>query len=202
MTIIEKIRAEVERLKKEGEKGNTLAQANNDYESHLQWEQQIAVANRLLSKLSILSDLEKEEKPSEGFDGEFSKFSNDVDAEHPFPICVDEFKDFARHFYELGRQIKPKVSEDVETEALRSAGVLLSEHFEDEEDDAIRTTALRCWKGGVIHGASWQREQMMKEAVEGYISATNEVSAVLALPKGDFKKGDKVKLIIVKEDTK
>lgn len=111
--------------------------------------------------LDKLSDLEKEEKPIEGFDGEFSKFSNDVDAEHPFPICVDEYKDFARHFYELGRQSKPKVSEDVETEALRSAGVLLSEHFEDEDDDAIRTTALRCWKGGVIHGADWQRNRLL-----------------------------------------
>ena len=48
----------------------------------------------------------KEQPVSEGFDGEFSKFSNDVDAEHPFPICVDEYKDFARHFYELGRQSK------------------------------------------------------------------------------------------------
>ena len=58
----------------------------------------------------------------------------------------------------------------------------------------------RCFLNGVEKGRSDMYKQMMKETVEGYISATNEVSAVLALPKGDFKKSDKVRIIIVKED--
>ena len=49
-------------------------------------------------------------------------------------------------------------------------------------------------------GLDEKEKQMLKNTVEGYISATNEVSAVLAVPKGDFKKGDKVKMILVKED--
>ena len=105
--------------------------------------------------------------------------------------------------YVAGQQSKPKVSEDVETEALRSAGVLLSEHFEDEDDDAIRTTALRCWKGGVIHGASWQKEQMMKEAVEGeIINAGYPTKIELNTFYSKFEHGQEVKLIIIKEDTK
>ncbi len=96
--------------------------------------------------LKRLSDLEKEEKPSEGFDGEFSKFSNDVDAEHPFPICVDEFKDFARHFYELGRQSKPKVCEECPSRG-----------------------NTHSYLKGLGDGKKEMREQMMKEAVEGEV---------------------------------
>lgn len=116
----------------------------------------------------------------------------------------DYVKAFSKRLLDfIGRQIKPKVSEDVETEALRSAGVLLSEHFEDEDDDAIRTTALRCWKGGVIHGASWQKEQMMKEAVEGEVYLyhsynRNATAIVVDIPKENL--GDNVRIIIVKED--
>ncbi len=121
------------------------------------------------------------------------------------PIELDDVRDLARHFYELGRQSKPKVSEGLETEALRSAGVLLSEHFEDEDDDAIRTTALRCWKGGVIHGASWQKEQMMRSAVEGEVRNIiihengDEVHYSITYPKGksQYSINDEVKIIIL-----
>ena len=66
----------------------------------------------------------------------------------------------------------------------------------------IGETIDKSFDAGIKEGYRRCREQMMKEAVEGYISATNEVSAVLALPKGDFKKSDKVRIIIVKEEEK
>lgn len=53
-------------------------------------------------------------------------------------------------------------------------------------------------------GAKWQREQMMKEAVEGHVS-TNGMGNKYLFPNynDDFKDindGDKVRIIIVKED--
>lgn len=54
------------------------------------------------------------------------------------------------------------------------------------------------WKG-----AKWDREQMMKEAVEGLICATitgtNAISFLSPLPK-ELMAGDKFRIIIVKED--
>lgn len=118
-----------------------------------------------------------------------------------------QYADLARHFAQWGaeharEQSKPKVSDGLETEALRSAGVLLSEHFEDEDDDAIRTTALRCWKGGVIHGASWQKEQMMKEAVEGEVvkDISNKLAVTAKINLDGFKFGDKVRVIVCKKE--
>ena len=37
------------------------------------------------------------------FNDEYSKFSNDVDAmDYSFPIDLADYKDFAKHFFELG----------------------------------------------------------------------------------------------------
>ena len=121
MSIIEQIKAEVERQMENARNVRINGTTQQAKEAD-------AIIHTLQDHLNFLSTLQEqpvsppnwypnplEEQPvCEGFDREFSKFSNDVDAEHPFPICVDEYKDFARHFYELGRQSKPKVSEDVE----------------------------------------------------------------------------------------
>ena len=48
-------------------------------------------------------------------------------------------------------------------------------------------------RAGILEG----KTELMEKAIEGYISATNDVSAILALPRGDFKKGDKVGIVIV-----
>ena len=43
----------------------------------------------------------------EKFEEEFAKFSNNPDAEeYAFPIDLADYKDFARHFYELGKNDK------------------------------------------------------------------------------------------------
>ena len=65
-------------------------------------------------------------------------------------------------------------------------------------------------KDAVKLGAQWQREQMLKDAIDsqvkwcnhGYPDIHMEDFAVLdevQLPKGKFKIGDKVKVIIIKE---
>ncbi len=54
-------------------------------------------------------------------------------------------------------------------------------------------------------GAKWQKEQMMKEAVDakiyGYDDGSYElIASWLDLPKRIYKDGDKVRIIIVKEE--
>lgn len=45
----------------------------------------------------------KQEQPEVDFETEYAKFSNDPDAlDYTFPIDLSDYKDFARHFYELG----------------------------------------------------------------------------------------------------
>ena len=53
---------------------------------------------------SFIESLEKEQDVK--FETEYVKFSNDVDADNPLPIDLADYKDFARHFYELGRNAR------------------------------------------------------------------------------------------------
>lgn len=57
-----------------------------------------------LAKEELLKDLEvKEVDLDKIFNDEYSKFSNDTDAmDYAFPIDLADFKDFAKHFFELG----------------------------------------------------------------------------------------------------
>lgn len=49
----------------------------------------------------------KEVDLEEVFNNEYSKFSNDTDAmDYAFPIDRADFKDFAKHFFELGLKSK------------------------------------------------------------------------------------------------
>jgi len=59
-----------------------------------------------------------------------------------------------------------------------------------------------CFWDGVEEGKKVMKEQMMKGAVEGFIfqSADYYPKELIARYEGDLKMGDKVKLIIVKED--
>jgi hypothetical protein len=57
-----------------------------------------------------------------------------------------------------------------------------------------------------IAGAKWQKQQMMKDAVEGKIYGYDDgsfelIASWLDMPKSPiFKDGDKVKIVIVKSD--
>ena len=54
--------------------------------------------------LDFINTLETKEVDLEKvFNDEYSKFSNDVDAmDYGFPIDLADYKDFAKHFFELG----------------------------------------------------------------------------------------------------
>lgn len=79
---------------------------------------------------------------------------------------------------------KAQPSEDLEKEAVSWAGSSAIDAFEA--------------------GAEWQKEQMLKYAVDGSVSVYNneKIKIYTELLEGDFglKFGDKVKIIIVKED--
>lgn len=203
-TIIEKIRAEVNRQAK------SIDTATGDFAEGRRMEQRII--------LSVLSDLEKEEKPMNPnedvfkiwgttekeylaksmdkvhLEMEIATYLKDWEDDEEIGLhlstdngCItielDDIRDLARHF--------AKWQKEQMISALKNDGDLPIEFIDKFHE--IDRTAFQ-------NGQENMKEQMMKEAVEGYISATNEVSAVLALPKGDFNKGDKVRIIIVKED--
>ena len=60
--------------------------------------------------LSFINTLEVEEVDLEKvFNDEYSKFSNDIDAlDYAFPIDLADYRDFAKHFFELGRTVSNK----------------------------------------------------------------------------------------------
>lgn len=60
-------------------------------------------------KIDACEDIQKsitslqQEQPEVDFETEYAKFSNDTDAlDYAFPIDLADYKDFARHFFELG----------------------------------------------------------------------------------------------------
>lgn len=60
--------------------------------------------------LSLINALEVKEVDLEKvFLDEYSKFSNDIDAmDYAFPIDLADYKDFAKHFFELGLKVNQK----------------------------------------------------------------------------------------------
>ena len=48
----------------------------------------------------------QQELPEVDFEIEYAKFSNDPEADFAFPIDLADYKDFARHFFELGRNAR------------------------------------------------------------------------------------------------
>lgn len=107
--IIEKVRAEVNRLKKQLVRGACAAQI----------EMETSCKDEAYDEmLSILSDLEKEceEKPTpaEGLDMEIDRYFRNMKLRANTPPIPDEYIDeetadkIARHFYELGKQSKKR----------------------------------------------------------------------------------------------
>ena len=91
--MIEKVKAEIERLKREELTRNDIGAITGKH---------FVIDADVL--LSFIESLEKEQDVK--FETEYVKFSNDVDADNPLPIDLADYKDFARHFYELGKNTK------------------------------------------------------------------------------------------------
>ena len=85
---------------------------------------------------------------------------------------------------------KEPVSEDLEEYE--------KEYFEKWKDDIISVYDRHA---GLVDGAWWQKEKMMAKAVDGEVGYWNirGLSINMELPR-KFEEGDKVKLVIIKED--
>ena len=229
-TIIDQIRSEIERLMKENSSSSGLEGRVLD----LTYEDGINTA--LNDVLEILDTLQEqpvcEDVEMEIKETELEYQQRSERGEYPASI-----ESIARHFYELGRQSKQKVCEELEEEIDR-----LWNSFADEVEgphnifDVYARLARHFAQWGAEHlrpadGKKWiyedeykkdlerlfndgkqaMKEQMMKEAVEGEVVTTNKYTSVRYLSRygtfryfygigGGFQKGDKVKIIIVKED--
>lgn len=126
--------------------------------------------------LDFLSTLESE-KPEKGID--VTDFCKPIDP--GIAQCI------ADHSWEmLGEDEKP-VPNDLE----EAAGNIYKTPFGTRAED---------FKAG----AEWQKEQMLKEAVEGTIvdAGFDDHTALVSIPDKRYDEGDKVRIIIVKEDEK
>ena len=185
--IIEKIRAEVER-RANGEQVYNSEDAEFGYKS---------CARELLS---ILSDLEKEEKPSEGLEEEIREFvEQEWDGLHDNdgnPLYTADYLEYiARHFAKWG-----------------------AEHAREQMMDEWLKDRDGCFWDGVEEGKKAMEEQMMKGAVEGEVCGRVydhinvrfadgvckflEPKNISHIPAdvSKYNIGQKVKIIIVKEE--
>lgn len=182
--------------------------------------------------LSFLSTLESEKPMQEELEEEIAGmyqaiFCTDV-IDRKEMIYLDTFEAIARHFYDLGcrrtaekydeiEYNRQRAEESVPKDLEEAADDFVWEVMENDEDgisDLCRklrpTSKISDFYDALaeffIAGAKWQKEQMMKEAVEGnvidflYDDEIDYASAKIVfttIPK--LKEGDKVRVIIVKE---
>ena len=240
MSIIEQIKAEVERRKKKAEHYIEVCKADSRAFEYWSGERDVLE----LFEREFLSTLqEKSEKPINPqpvkknplFDSCLAKVNpetreevrRNIDKMTEQPVCEgfeEEYKNYvendpvystlvngivgrsiARHFYELGRQSKPKVSEDLETEVERC----VYEPFFDLDGVAVKGATHYLTVEDVAdiarHFAQWQKEQMIRSAVEGEIVGsvgTKQWVESNYLDNNIGKPGDKVRIVFVKEEGK
>lgn len=230
MTIIEQIKAEIERRKKELEKDKTIHPANQ--------AGRIKELDLILSRLSALEkserpepynpvydeaylnekikkateswkgvdvdamlaecrgyDEEKSEKPSEGLEEELDRFiasgkSVTVEDCGTYKVSYHDFKKVARHFAQWGAEHSDssETPNDLEEAA---------EEYSKDYESGPNRIAINAF----IAGAKWQKEQMMKEAVETYYGYVNGITKVF-LPETTLKgvKEGYNRIIILKDD--
>lgn len=180
-TIIEKIRAEIERLKEEAY--NSISPDEPKYRTHYK------VGKKELCEelLSFLSDIEKEceEKPTnQDLEKELARFYlkdlcgsekdeiPEATLHHNFPIMWDDLRDIARHFAQWQKE---KDNKEL-SEKIAAAYQL---------------------------GLADKEKKMLKEAVEGKVFmsfAPGCNQRVVSTQDVDLPCETKVKLIIIKED--
>ena len=146
-TIKDQIRAEIKRLKRQLIRGACSAQI--EMETNCKDE----AYNEVLAKLDTLKEqpVELEKEIKETFDKDITTLKS-----------FGAYSRFARHFYNLGRQSKDQpVCEGLEEEIYNYANTI-----------AEGTPLFEIIPQTARHFAQWQKEQMMKEAVEGTIFPT------------------------------
>lgn len=100
-------------------------------------------------------------------------------------MTPDQLRAFAKYFYDRGRE---------------SYRVTIT-----AEELKKQSEVRWAFQNGIEEGMNWQKKQMMKGAVEGYVNYYEDSGGILmaeAQVGCPYHNGDKVKIIIVKEDQK
>lgn len=75
-----------------------------EFGAEMRREGKIQAYNKTLALIDSLQHEQPDVDLDEAFEKEYSKFSNDTDAgDYALPIDLTDYKDFALHFYELGK---------------------------------------------------------------------------------------------------
>lgn len=172
-TIIEKIRAEVERRRKQMDDASFPP----------------VIKKTRISELSIVLDI---------LDDIQERTDNAITFTlQEQPVCED-LEDEYKNYVESDPVYSKLVNGIV--------GLSIARHFAQWQMKKDLSSINKSYESGVVFGMNAQKEQMMKEAVEGKIGELGFHNAVYMQESkwtnflDGFKKGDKVRIIIVKED--
>lgn len=151
-------------------------------------------------------ELGRQSKPTtaEGLEEEIREFvEQEWDGLHDNdgnPLYTADYLEYiARHFAKWGAEHRgsSEVPKDLEEAAVEYSAI----GYSPFDDPYEKHQQFECSKFAFIAGAKWDREQMMKEAVEGRITQdSNTKLIVVSEPIEGFKFGDKGHIIFVKED--
>ena len=157
--IIEKIRAEI--------KIRLSANGAFDEEGDSAWHYDQGLNDAYNYILSFLSDFEKEEKPmQDGLEKEIERWNVDNVDDNGFYDTVA----FARHFYELGRQSKPVLSDDLEKAAREYA---MDDFYNGYSSGSIIEDTMKNFKAG----AEWGRRNLLQEIADGKTHPVDGITA-------------------------
>lgn len=111
-----------------------------------------------------------------------------------------ELEGFAKIFYEMGKQQEEPVSEELE----EAASMYAKEECSRKSPATLPDRCRGCYAPIMYAfkaGAQWQKQQMIKDAVDGVYGAFyNHIFVDYDWRKKKLLDGQKVKLIIIKED--
>ena len=207
MTIIVQIKAEIERRLKILREDEIVRQncSANFLEGKIYGYEE---------SLSLLDDIESE-KPmnQEGLDKEIDEISIHVPCsefthESEFTDLLGWLKEQFTYFYDLGCRRTAEKYDEIECNRQRAEEEVCKEFDEECERyfNSMTPEQFLNTPNTVIarHFAQWQRERMMKEAVEGIVTTRSMAgNIVTAHVDYRYKDGQKVRVIVLpKEETK
>ena len=217
MSNIKKIKAEIERLKNKNAEWRERINSEDGYS----YESDVCCGyDEAIEDFESFIDSLPEEKPSEDLNKLIQKWDR-IDINTVLKVKVKATGKVIDGFYDGRGHFDHFIDHDVfDRYSIDEVELMPDEEPSDELEEAAEkqiNEALFKWsyddEDGIeqyvhdafIAGAGWQKGQMMKDAVEGFIICYNDdtyavESCCLDNKEHHHPSGDKVKLIIVKQD--
>lgn len=183
----EKIKAEIERLKSIAD-----YQLDNCKVDKSAWSQQAEVCKKLLSFINSMPEMEESDRLTHSV----TKIS-DQEPEEYKGILGEQLKYIDNEIQRLEKLKEESVSENLLDE--------IHNRWEDYPHIKWPKCPYKDFKNIACHFANWQKQQMMKNVTYGEVSQCTtypynlKIQSIKTIDK-DLKVGDKVKLIIIKEE--